>query len=443
MLKINPKPVNMHEVPPFGININYLRDDDSNRPQARPMEVAVKDTGMRFLRYPGGGKSNHVLFFDPPNTNGKAMPLTKTYIKFSEWANMMEFDTFIDICKKTGCEPHVVVGCGVHINIDNDDIDLERYFHNAVEWVHYANITKGYGVKYWEIGNENWNKKKYDASEFGDIVARFAKAMKEVDPSVKIGASGNDQEWWSAFLPKAAPHIDFLTVSEYACWGYRDYETYAYTEANLTGTAQTALSSIEKYAPEHKDRLFVAVVEFNARDYSWDFEWEGWVSENNLGHALANIDMCGQMALNDKIKYGMIWTTRWMHQRQQHDDIFYGFDANNGLMPSTMCLYLWGRFMRKNVLKVENVPEGVVAFASANETGLTVFLINKRVNAVDVTLEGFDGLPAGAEVKNYVFTGNNPSDLYPEFRQRDSLKLGETHNLPPYSCTVWDVGNNR
>jgi alpha-L-arabinofuranosidase len=436
MLTIHKNPVTVREVPPFGININYLRDDDSNRPQARPMATAVSDAGMRFLRYPGGGKSNHVLFFDPPHTNGKPMPLTKPYSDFSKQANMMEFDTFIELCKKTGCQPHVVVGCGLHLNINDTDIDIERFFYNAVEWVRYANVKMGYGVKYWEIGNENWNKKKYNASEFGDIISRFAKAMKEVDPTILIGASGKDEDWWQDFLPKAAADIDFLTISEYACWGYRDYETYAYTTPNMTKTAEEALDCIEKYAPEHKDRLFVAVAEFNARDYAWEFEGCGWYNDNNLGHALANIDMCGQMALNEKIKYGMIWTTRWMHQRQQHDDIFYGFDANNGLMPSTMCLYLWGRFMRKNVLEVTGIPEGLTAFASADERGLTVFLINKRVKETEVKISGFEGINNGAEVKTYLFTGNNPNDLYPEFRQKESSKWGETYTLPPYSCTV-------
>jgi len=145
------------------------------------------------------------------------------------------------------------------------------------------------------------------------------------------------------------------------------------------------------------------------------------------------------MALNPKIKYAMIWTTRWMHQRNQHDDIFYGFDSNNGLMPSTMCLYLWGRFMRKNVLQIENIPEGVAAFASADETGLTVFLINKRVNAVEVPTEGCLGITTGTAAKTFVFTGNNPSDLYPEYRAREPFTLGDKQTLPPYSCTVWDI----
>jgi hypothetical protein len=137
----------------------------------------------------------------------------------------------------------------------------------------------------------------------------------------------------------------------------------------------------------------------------------------------------------------MIWNTRWMHQWDEHDDIFYGFDANNGLMPSTMCLYLWGRFMRKDILMVENTPDGVVGYASKDETGLTVFLINKRVKEVTVSLENLQGIQADAEINTYVYIGMNPNDKYPEFRKKDACKPGEPITLLPYSLTILDTGN--
>lgn len=33
----------------------------------------------------------------------------------------------------------------------------------AAAWVHYANVTKGYGVTYWEIGNEVYGNGFYGA----------------------------------------------------------------------------------------------------------------------------------------------------------------------------------------------------------------------------------------------------------------------------------------
>jgi alpha-L-arabinofuranosidase len=31
-----------------------------------------------------------------------------------------------------------------------------QLLEHAVEWVRYANVVKGYGVKYWELGNESY-----------------------------------------------------------------------------------------------------------------------------------------------------------------------------------------------------------------------------------------------------------------------------------------------
>ena len=221
------KVVNRRVVPPFGININYLRDADENRSQARPLSDAIAAAGMRHLRYPGGSKSDAVLHMTPPFDRCVPQPKTTEYIRYSQEAHMMDFDKFMEICRRAGCEPHVVVGCDT---FERRGVIMEEYLDNAIEWVRYANIVKGYRVKYWEIGNENWNDKGVSSSEFGKLAARFSQAMKAIDPSILIGASGDSASWWEGFLPEAVEDIDFLTVSQYSCWGYMSYDTYANNE---------------------------------------------------------------------------------------------------------------------------------------------------------------------------------------------------------------------
>ena len=216
------------------------------------------------------------------------------------------------------------------------------------------------------------------------------------------------------------------------------YDSYACDgRAWLPGEAGRAVDSIDKFAPGHRDRLFVVISEFNSRDYMLDFENAGWSSDNNLGHALANMDMCGQIALDERIKYAMIWNTRWMRQSNQHEDIFYGFDANNGLMPSTMCLYIWGRFMREEVLEAE-FSGGLSVFAYKNDGGLSVFVINKKGLEKVVTLTAAVNDAGEKSAQVFTFTGTDPSDLYPVFRQSGDYTRGSQYNLPPYSLTVFD-----
>ena len=114
---------------PFGININYLRDHDDNRPGVRPLREAIRETGSRHLRYPGGEKSDWHLF-DPqdPQQIGP-------YIQFAEGNRKMTFDDFIQLCRDTGTQPHVVVACD---SLARTGVTEDQFLDNAIKWVTYA-----------------------------------------------------------------------------------------------------------------------------------------------------------------------------------------------------------------------------------------------------------------------------------------------------------------
>ena len=60
----------------------------------------------------------------------------------------------------------------------------------AAAWVHYANIVRGYGIKYWEVGNEhNGRWATGGPLNTADYVRRFIEysdAMKAVDPTIRV-----------------------------------------------------------------------------------------------------------------------------------------------------------------------------------------------------------------------------------------------------------------
>jgi hypothetical protein len=51
---------------PLGINVDYFMDDDNYLKPNIPTSDALKAMGMRYLRYPGGHKSDLYLFSVPP-----------------------------------------------------------------------------------------------------------------------------------------------------------------------------------------------------------------------------------------------------------------------------------------------------------------------------------------------------------------------------------------
>ena len=60
----------------------------------------------------------------------------------------------------------------------------------AASWVYYANITKGYGIHYWQVGNEmngSWETGgPLNSNDYGRRFIEYAAAMKAVDPSIAV-----------------------------------------------------------------------------------------------------------------------------------------------------------------------------------------------------------------------------------------------------------------
>ena len=130
----------------------------------------LTEMGNRTLRFPGGSLSNDYHW--QTNTTG-----TNTWT----WAT--SFDAFAHVATATAANVFISVNYGSGTATE------------AAEWVRYANVTKGYGVKYWEIGNENYggwetdqNVRPHDPYTYATRFKDYHDRMKAVDPAIKIGA---------------------------------------------------------------------------------------------------------------------------------------------------------------------------------------------------------------------------------------------------------------
>ncbi len=416
---------------PFGINVNYLRDADANFPGCQTLQETLSKMGVSFLRYPGGEKSDFHLFSDLKDQK-PAPQVLGGYRRFAEDYQIMDFDAFMGVVKAVGATPHLVVG---YDSLARTGITRERYLENAVEWVRYANKVKKYGILNWEIGNENWHNQTGEPEDIAKIVSLFSKEMKKIDSGIRVGASGSSREWWQRFLPGAADDLDFLTVSSYSCWDWKGYQYFAdHANINLMEPAETALQAIDDFIPEHKNRLKVVISELNSMDYSED----GWPPDNNLGHALVTFEIIGQMMLNSRIEYGMVWNTRWMEEKE-HDLLWYALDDQNEWLPPGRALAIWGQFINSQLVEVTRTPQ-IVTFASFSpDSGqLNVFLLNKSYDQQTISLK-IDG-PEYGSGQACCFQGKGPNDMNPIWEA--GRKLTVTHQmlegltLPPVSLQV-------
>ena len=361
-----------------GVNLNYIRDSNANRPHARPLSTALRDMGARWLRYPGGEKSDFVLWSQPPYH--RPHPVSLGWYATVP-GQRLDFDEYIATARAARAEPYVVVGYTTEAAAGRTEA---QWLANAVSWVRYANLVKKDRVRYWEIGNENWNNHKGTPEEVARVVVEFSRAMKAVDPTIQVGASGSNDGWWSRFLPAAAPALDFINLSLYNCWGWKNYVHFADLRAgaDTIEDVEAALHAIDKYAPPaDRARLRVIVSETNSKDYSEG----GWPGTNTLGHCLVTFDTLGRVMAQPRVLTAMVWTSRWMNDAEARDSQWYALGPDNELLPTGRAIALWGQFAEKDMIAVDGAAGPITAYASRSEDGkrLTVWVLNRGTDRAD------------------------------------------------------------
>lgn len=456
----------------LGINLNYLLDADVNRrPGARPLARAILDMGAGTLRYPGGEKSDGALWAAPPfRKPGPAL----ARVGADEWPSNdirvfdlehkrfnhlpLDFDAFIRLCRATGAEPVVVVAYDSMYRPGKDGSstpDMAELLENAVSWVRYANIERGYGVKYWEIGNESYfyvyNGGARAADYARDLVV-FGSAMKGVDPSIKIGANGptavddvgvldtlngEKSPWWKTVFGKAAGSIDFISVHEYPCYEWYDYDYYRTNPVQMLGVGEIDKAARLYGPPGLADRLRYLLTEINSADWYAHPQNLGWKHENTLGHALVLLDMMGQAISDPRVVTAQIWATRWM-QNDVKPELWDALDGKNNLLPTGTAVKLLAGNLGTSLVAAIDTP-AVRAIVTRNDRTeeMTVFLINKDA-ARDVVVH-LDGGRPGVAATRTVWSGVGPDDQHPRLRQDTPVKIakGEARlSLPPVSLTI-------
>jgi len=190
-----------------------LFPSDAVKGWRRDIIDAIKHIGPPILRFPGGCFASFYNWMNGIGPKDDRMPARVEFWGGLEY-NDIGTDEFLDLCKEVGSEPFLVV------NIISGTPGL------AAEWVEYCNgspdtemgklrVANGHliprKVTYWELDNEV--SRKYSPEQYAGKVIGFAKAMKAVDPSIKIAIVGYDQTNWKldTVLDICGQYIDFVS----------------------------------------------------------------------------------------------------------------------------------------------------------------------------------------------------------------------------------------
>jgi hypothetical protein len=201
-------------IPATGYGLNSaVWDSQMNAPAVQNL---LGQAGIGMLRYPGGSYGDIYNWQTNTAPGGYVAPGT-------------DFDSFMGTVKTIGAQPILIANYGTGTP------------QEAAAWVQYANVTKGYGDKYWEVGNENYGNGYYgngweaddhsskSPTTYAQNVIQYSKAMKAVDPTIKVGAvltlpgnwpdgvvaSGDAADWNRTVLSIAGSAVDFVIVHWY------------------------------------------------------------------------------------------------------------------------------------------------------------------------------------------------------------------------------------
>jgi alpha-N-arabinofuranosidase len=163
----------------------------------------IRQIKSGFWRY-GGNYTSNLIWYHTIGDRDRRPPDWDNAWNAMQ-TNDLGMDEFMTLCKLIGVEPYISVNAGFGDS------------HSAAEEVEYLNgpLTthmgaqraknghpEPYHVRFWNIGNEPWGSWQLGRTDLKYFMLKhneFAKAMRAVDPSITLIASGLMLEDW--FLP--------------------------------------------------------------------------------------------------------------------------------------------------------------------------------------------------------------------------------------------------
>jgi hypothetical protein len=416
-----------------GTNFCALWNDTGDSPGT---VKAFSQMGSKLLRFPGGVPCQWYDWKEPLATGWtKITPENAWGLAKSGGATML-FQT--DSANDTAGENKDTKG----------KYKFDSSGAHAAEWASWAKEKK-IPVAFWEIGNEPemdapGNVKTSQETIFTWYNAKFeeqAKAIKKADPDAKImgPASTNTWFWWhekniDKFMKaegnkSGSGLVDAVSIHWYPGGGGAPWEKQRGTAQGWTG----CMDYIKKAITDNDSRTLPLYI----TEWNWG---AGDKDDSNsyLGNALGCADCIGMF-----LRTGVAGQTHFCLQKVQRGWGVLGMSkdsvAQNAPNPTYFALAVASHLSGK-VLEVKNsADEGNVlsAYATRNDKGLEVMLINKSDAAQTVKLAFSKFNPDQKKVLTYTLKGakGNPLDSTVVYNGVEAPKPADS-DLPPATSST-------
>jgi alpha-N-arabinofuranosidase len=200
---------------------------------------ALRRIAAPVIRWPGG------CFADDYHWEDGIGPREKRPRRVNLWwhqeeSNTFGTDEFIRLCRLVGAEPYICTNVG-----SGSPQEARNWLEycNYEGDTHYSRLrgTKGYKVRYWGVGNENWGcGGQFDPVDYAKEYRRFANYLRQLDQSIQLIACGHTTPDWNLKFMETMGHlglIDHLSIHRYFGCGndveFTDQEYYTLIARSL------------------------------------------------------------------------------------------------------------------------------------------------------------------------------------------------------------------
>lgn len=379
------------------------------------LDAANEGAGLRFMRFPGGSYGDLNVI------------------------SPKQYDDFIKLARTLDAEPHI------HVRY------LDRTPADAAETVRYVNVERGYGVRYWAIGNEapyfyrDETPQSYAAAWRG-----FAEAMLAVDPGIVLAGPDFSQfgpaalaatradvaearEWMRVFLATNGDLLGLVTFHRYP------FPLRGGLEGPAIATLRPVAAEFDATIPELRAMIRettgrdipIGLTEINSDSNK---SIQGEATPDSPFAAVWLADVIGRF-----IRHGEPVVAQYAFQTRDARG-GWGLLNRTEVRPQYYVYQLYRRFGSRLVYAATDAPDVMVVAALRDDGALTLMAVNLGDAAVEqpLRLAGHAGGTAAVyriDESNLVGLPAAPDGR--EVLPPAALADGATLALPPRSATLY------
>jgi alpha-N-arabinofuranosidase len=405
----------------------------------------LKELNSPIYRWPGGNFASGYDWHDGIGERDKRPPCKNPAWQGLEH-NDFGLDEFIIFCREIGTEPLITVNSGF-----GDD-------HSAAEEVEYANGSRDtpmgkwraanghpepYHAKWWCIGNEMYGRWQLGYISLEQYVLKhnlFARAMRKVDPVVKLTAVGEVGRWSEGMLKNCADYMDL--ISEHF---------YKGAKKTVMEHARQAPDAVRGIVTAHRDyRKRLDSLKGKDIRIAID-EWNYWYGEHvfgELGTRYFQRDALGVAAgLHEMVRNSDIVFMANYAQAVNVIGAIKTTKTDAAFETTGLVLKLYRNHFGQIPVAIsgEAYPLDVVAAWTENKKALTIGIVNPTDKLCELPVE-LNGARLKGTGKLYLIAHNDPM-AYNEpgkppnviIEERTVTGISDKLTVPPYSVSLYEL----